>query len=186
MNHAEGLPVLKFSRKHLWAAALGLVFISAALLGPGAAMAQGPDLVFRKSTVFKLLTPNDKLAVYGIDDPIVEGVACHYTVPEKGGIAGMFGVAEERAEVSLACRQFGPIRFTEKSDQGDVVFRERRSLIFKRMQIVRGCDPKRNVLVYMAYTDRLIEGSPQNLTSTVPIMPWGGDPAPKCAEFIRD
>lgn len=186
MNHAEGLPGLIFSRKHLWAAALGLVFIGAALLAPGPAMAQGPDLVFRKSTVFKLLTPNDKLAVYGIDDPIVEGVACHYTVPEKGGIAGMFGVAEERAEVSLACRQFGPIRFTEKSDQGDVVFRERRSLIFKRMQIVRGCDPKRNVLVYMAYTDRLIEGSPQNSTSTVPIMPWGGDPAPKCAEFIRD
>ena len=88
--------------------------------------------------------------------------------------------------MSLACRQFGPVRFKEKSDQGDVVFRERRSLIFKRMQIVRGCDPKRNVLVYMAYSDRLIEGSPQNSTSTVPIMPWGEATAPKCADFISD
>lgn len=186
MNHAIKPPAFKISGKAPLAAALWLALAGAALLAPGAAMAEGPDLVFRKSTVFKLLTPNDKLAVYGIDDPLVEGVACHYTVPERGGIKGMFGVAEERAEVSLACRQFGPIRFIEKSEQGDVVFRERRSLIFKRMQIVRGCDPRRNVLVYMAYTDRLIEGSPQNSTSTVPIMPWGADAAPKCAEFIAD
>ena len=166
--------------------ALALVVSCAGALAPIAAMADGPDLVFRKSTVFKLLTPNDKLAVYGIDDPLVDGIACHYTVPERGGVAGMFGLAEERSEVSLACRQFGPIRFKEKSDQGDVVFRERRSLVFKRMQIVRGCDPKRNVLVYMAYSDRLIEGSPQNSTSTVPIMPWGEAAAPKCADFISD
>ena len=166
--------------------ALALVVSCAGALAPMAAVAYGPDLVFRKSTVFKLLTPNDKLAVYGIDDPLVDGIACHYTVPERGGVAGMFGLAEERSEVSLACRQFGPVRFKEKSDQGDVVFRERRSLIFKRMQIVRGCDPKRNVLVYMAYSDRLIEGSPQNSTSTVPIMPWGEATAPKCADFISD
>jgi len=156
-------------------------------LWPALAQAQsgGPDLIMRKSTVFKLLTPNDKLAVYAIDDPIVEGVACHYTVPERGGVAGMFGVAEERSEVSIACRQYGPIRFTEKAEQGEVAFRERRSLVFKKMQIVRGCDARRNVLVYMAYSDRLIEGSPQNSTSTVPIMPWGEAPAPKCADFIR-
>ncbi|MDP2358595.1 MAG: CreA family protein [Beijerinckiaceae bacterium] len=149
------------------------------------ALAQSPDLIFRKSTVFKLLTPNDKLATYGLDDPLVEGVACHFTVPEKGGVAGMFGVAEETSDVSLACRQYGPIRFTSKFEQGDVVFRERRSLVFKKMQIVRGCDPKRNVLVYMAYSDRLIEGSPKNSTSTVPIMPWGANgEALKCADFL--
>ncbi len=144
------------------------------------------DLIFKKSTVWKMLTPDHKLAVYGVDDPVVEGVACHYTVPEKGGVAGMFGVAEEVSEISLACRQIGPISFKEKSDQGDVVFRERRSLIWKKMQIVRGCDTKRNVLIYMAYSDKLIEGSPQNSTSTVPIMPWGGvgEPA-KCSEWIK-
>jgi len=166
-----------------------LLICAVALTGLSAAARAadgGPDLIFRKSTVFKLLTPNDKLATYAIDDPIVSGVACYYTVPEKGGVAGMFGVAEERSEVSLACRQYGPIAFKEKTKQGDVVFREGRSLLFKRMQIVRGCDPKRNTLVYMAYSDKLIEGSPQNSTSTVPIQPWGGDAAPKCGESISD
>lgn len=147
----------------------------------------GPDLIFRKSTVFKLLTPNDKLATYAIDDPDIDGVACHYTVPEKGGLAGAFGVAEEVSDISLACRQYGPIKIKLKFAQGDVVFRERRSLIFKRMQIVRGCDIKRNVLVYMVYSDKLIEGSPKNSTSTVPIMPWGGDaPAQRCADFVKN
>lgn len=144
------------------------------------------DLIFRKSTVWKMLTPDDKLAVYGVDDPVVEGVACHYTVPERGGVSGMFGVAEEVSDVSLSCRQIGPIRFKEKFSQGDVVFRERRSLIWKKMQIVRGCDAKRNVLIYMVYTDKLIDGSPQNSTSSVPIMPWGGNgEVAKCAEWVR-
>jgi CreA protein len=166
-----------------WVLAALVLTLYAGLVSPAAAQ---EDLIFRKSTVWKMLTPNDKLAVYGVDDPIVEGVACHYTVPEKGGVSGMFGVAEEVSEVSLSCRQIGPIKFKEKSEQGDVVFRERRSLVWKKMQIVRGCDTKRNVLVYLVYTDKLIDGSPQNSTSTVPIMPWGasGELA-KCAEWIR-
>lgn len=148
------------------------------------AFAQEPDLIFKKSTVFKLLTPDHKLATYGIDDPLVEGVACHFTVPEKGGVSGMFGVAEEVSDISLACRQIGPIAFREKFGQGDVVFRESRSIFFKKMQIVRGCDVKRNVLVYMVYSDYLIEGSPKNSTSTVPIMPWAGEVPVKCAEWL--
>ena len=163
-------------------------FIFAALLSCltfAAVQAQEPDLIFKKSTVFKLLTPDHKLAVYGIDDPEVEGVACHYTVPEKGGVSGMLGVAEEVSDISLACRQVGPIRFKEKVEQGEVAFRERRSILFKTMQIVRGCDAKRNVLVYLVYSDRVIEGSPKNSTSSVPIMPWGGTEAPqKCAEWV--
>ncbi|HEX2727027.1 MAG TPA: CreA family protein, partial [Beijerinckiaceae bacterium] len=107
-------------------------------------------------------------------------------VPERGGLKGMFGVAEEVSDISLACRQVGPIRFKEKFEQGAVVFSERRSLIFKRMRIVRGCDAKRNVLVYMVYSDRPIEGSPKNSTSSVPIMPWGGGAAeiPRCKEWV--
>ena len=150
-----------------------------------AAVAQQPDEIFSKSTVWKPLTPDDKLVLYGIDDPAVEGVACHYTVPEKGGVKGMLGVAEEVSDISLACRQVGPVRFKEKFEQGAVVFRERRSLIFKKMQIVRGCDAKRNVLVYMVYSDRLIEGSPKNSTSSVPIQPWGNSPAPRCEEWVE-
>ncbi|GAC1547572.1 MAG: CreA family protein [Beijerinckiaceae bacterium] len=165
---------------------LAAVVAGLAVFAHSATAAEEPDLIFKKSTVFKLLTPNDKLATYAIDDPLVEGVACHYTVPERGGVAGMFGVAEQVSDISLACRQYGPIKFKEKFEQGDVVFSERRSLIFKKMQIVRGCDAKRNVLVYMVYSDKLIEGSPKNSTSTVPVMPWGaGGEAPKCADFVK-
>jgi CreA protein len=154
---------------------------------PALADSADPDLIFRKSTTFKLLTPNDKLAVYGIDDPLVEGVACHFTAPEKGGLSGAFGLAEQTSDISLSCRQYGPVKFKRKFEQGEVVFSERRSLFFKKMQIVRGCDVKRNILIYMTYSDKLIEGSPKNSTSTVPIEPWGtasGETA-KCAEFVR-
>ncbi|MDQ0509973.1 CreA family protein [Ancylobacter amanitiformis] len=166
------------------AALLALVLVPG--LGAAQARAQEPDLIFRKSTVWKFLTPDDKLATYGIDDPVVEGVACHYTVPERGGVKGMLGVAEEVSDISIACRQIGPIAFKGKFEQGDVVYRESRSLIFKKMQIVRGCDIKRNVLVYLVYSDKLIDGSPKNSTSTVPIMPWGASgEAPRCADFVK-
>jgi CreA protein len=148
--------------------------------------ADQPDLIFKKSTVFKWLTPNDKLATYGLDDPEVEGVACHFTVPERGGFKGWIGVAEEVSDISLACRQIGPIKFKAKFEQGEDVFRQRRSLFFKKMQIVRGCDAKRNVLVYMVYSDRIIEGSPKNSTSSVPIMPWGGQgDVAKCGDWVE-
>jgi len=162
-------------------AALGLVLVA----GTVPALAQSPEQIFKKSTVFRFLTPDDKLATYAIDDPEIEGVACHYTVPEKGGVAGGLGLAEEVSDISLACRQVGPIKFKGKLDQGDVMFRQSRSILFKRMQIVRGCDAKRNVLVYLVYSDKLIDGSPKNSTSSVPIMPWGQNEPPRCADFIK-
>jgi CreA protein len=112
----------------------------ASILWPGspALAADEPDLIFRRSTVFKWVSPNDKLATYGVDDPEVEGVACHFTVPEKGGFKGWLGLAEEVSDISLACRQIGPIHFKGKVEQGDDMFRKRRSLFFKKMQIVRG------------------------------------------------
>ena len=166
----------------------GLAFLLLLLVVPAASAqaADEPDLIFRRSTVFKWMSPNDKLATYGLDDPEVEGVACHFTVPEKGGFKGWLGLAEQVSDISLACRQIGPIHFKGKMEQGDDMFRQRRSLFFKKMQIVRGCDAKRNVLVYLSYTDKLIEGSPQNSTSTVPIMPWGTIPAPKCSDFLSN
>ncbi len=170
-----------------WSLLALLVLVLALWPGSSVHAADEPDLIFRRSTVFKLLSPNDKLATYGVDDPEVEGVACHFTVPERGGFKGWLGLAEEVSDISLACRQIGPIHFKDKMEQGDDMFRKRRSLFFKKMQIVRGCDAKRNVLVYMVYSDRLVEGSPKNSTSSVPIMPWGtADTAiQKCGDFIQ-
>ncbi|WP_181705664.1 CreA family protein [Chthonobacter rhizosphaerae] len=164
--------------KRIVAAAAALVLTATG------ALAQDPDLIFKRSTVWKFLTPDHKLAVYAIDDPLVEGVSCHFTVPEKGGVEGMLGLAEEVSDISLACRQIGPIVFKQKFDQGEDMYRQSRSLFFKKMQIVRGCDVRRNVLVYLVYSDKLIEGSPKNSTSSVPIMPWNGGEAPKCAEWL--
>jgi CreA protein len=172
-------------RKAALCAALALALIAPLTLAVARA-ADEPDLIFKRSTVFKLLTPNDKLATYGLDDPEVDGVACHFTVPERGGVAGWIGVAEQVSDISLACRQIGPIRFKRKFAQGEDVFRQRRSLFFKKMQIVRGCDSKRNVLVYMVYSDKLIEGSPKNSTSSVPVMPWGAsDEIQRCADWVE-
>jgi CreA protein len=179
----NAMPIRTARLRNRLFAVLGLLLATAA----PALAADEPDLIFRRSTVFKLLSPNDKLATYGLDDPEVDGVACHFTVPEKGGYKGWLGLAEEVSDISLACRQVGPIHFKTKSGQGEDMFRQRRSLFFKKMQIVRGCDAKRNVLVYMVYSDRIIEGSPKNSTSSVPIMPWGAaDTAiQKCGDFIQ-
>ena len=168
-------------RSLTYLASAGLAACLAAV--PGAA--QEPDRIFDKSTVWRPLTPNDKLAVYGVDDPAVSGIACWYTQPEKGGIKGTLGLAEDVSDISLACRQTGPIAFKGKLGQGEVVFSERRSLIFKSMQIVRGCDARRNTLIYMVYSDRVIQGSPKNSTSAVPLAPWGTEPAPRCADFLK-
>ena len=111
-----------------------LILVTAVLAGTYAHAADEPDLIFRRSTVFKLLTPNDKLATYGVDDPEIEGVACHFTLPEKGGIKGWLGVAEEVSDISLACRQMGPIRFKENMKQGEDMFRQRRSLLYQLLK----------------------------------------------------
>lgn len=124
------------------------------------------------STVFKFVGPNDRIVVEAFDDPKVEGVTCYLSRAKTGGLKGGLGLAEDRAEASIACRQVGAIRFQEPLRDGEVVFKERTSLIFKTMQVVRFLDKKRNTLVYLVYSDRIIEGSPQNAVTAIPILPW--------------
>jgi CreA protein len=124
------------------------------------------------STHFRWLGPNDKIVVDGFDDPKVKGVACHISRAQTGGVKGGMGVAEDTSDASIACRQIGPIQFLGEIKDGERVFDEHRSLVFKTLQVVRFFDRERNVLVYVSYSDRVIEGSPKNSISTVPIMPW--------------
>ena len=124
------------------------------------------------STHFRWLGPNDRIVVDGFDDPKVPGVACHISRAVTGGIKGGLGLAEDTSDASIACRQVGPIRISGDLQDGEQVFEERRSLIFKRLHVVRFYDRSRNVLVYVSYSDRLIEGSPKNSISTVPVMGW--------------
>lgn len=123
-------------------------------------------------TAFKLLGANHRIVIEAFDDPIVEGVACHLSRAKTGGIKGSLGLAEDRSDASISCRQVGPIKFKNKLKQGERVFTKRTSLIFKSMQVVRFYDAKRNTLIYLVYSDRIIEGSPKNSISTVPILSW--------------
>lgn len=129
------------------------------------------------STKFKVMGPNDKILVEAFDDPAVPGVTCYLSRAKTGGISGAVGMAEDTADASIACRQVGPIHLSGeilkgKAD-GDEVFKKRTSILFKSMQVVRFYDPKRNVLVYLTYSDRIIEGSPKNSITAVAVMPWG-------------
>jgi len=127
------------------------------------------------STQFRWLGPNDKIVIDGFDDPKVQGITCYISRAQTGGVKGELGVAEDTSDASIACRQVGPIKIIGELKDGERVFNEKRSLVFKKLQVVRFFDRNRNVLVYVAYSDRVIAGSPKNSISTVPIMVW---PAP--------
>lgn len=151
-----------------WALALSV----AALVG-GVASAQGEE-IGSVDTAFKLLGPNHKIVVEAFDDPLVPGVACHIARAQTGGVKGALGLAEDTSDASIACRQVGPITLPDdiKDKDGETVFSERRSILFKKLQVVRFFDQKRKVLIYLVYSDKLIDGSPKNSISSVPVMPW--------------
>jgi CreA protein len=127
-------------------------------------------------TKFKMLGPDHKIVIEAFDDPKIEGITCYLSRSKKGGLKGMVGLAEETSDAALSCRQVGPIRTTGELKEGERVFSENRSLVFKKLQVVRFFDKKRQTYVYLAYSDRVIEGSPQNAISTVPIQPWASQP----------
>ncbi len=140
------------------------------------------DEIGEVDTAFKLLGANHKIVVEAFDDPKVEGVACFLSMARKGGISGSLGLAEDPSDASIACRQVEPIKFTKSiaaDKNGEPVFKARRSVLFKKLQVIRFLDHARNTLVYLAYSDKLIDGSPKNALSAVAIMPWGDQPPGK-------
>lgn len=131
--------------------------------------AHAADTIGEVDTVFKLLGPDHKIVVEAYDDPRVGGVTCYVSRARTGGIKGALGVAEDRAEASIVCQQVGPIAIPRPLPSQEEVFTERMSLLFKKLRIVRMVDRARNTLVYMTYSERVIEGSPQNSVAAVPV-----------------
>ena len=125
------------------------------------------------TTTWKLIGANHRVCVYAYDDPKIPGVTCHVSQARTGGVKGSFGLAEDPSQFSLACRQVGPITLPAKLPDDEVVFSENTSLMFKETNIHRFYDGKRNVLVYLAISRKVIEGAPANAISTVPVQPWG-------------
>jgi CreA protein len=120
-------------------------------------------------TAFKLIGPDHKIVVEAYDDPGVQGVTCYVSRAKTGGVSGALGLAEDKAEASIACRQVGPISIAKPLPGQEEIFNERLSLLFKKLRIVRMVDAKRHALVYLTYSDRLIDGSPKNSVTVVPV-----------------
>lgn len=148
--------------------AFAAALLAAASFSPAAA-----EDVGCVSTTFKMLGPNDKICIDSFRDPKVDGVVCHVSRAKTGGVKGAVGLAEDTSDASIACRQVGPITVRGDLKDGEDVFKESRSWLFKKLQVVRFHDKPNNTLVYLTYSDKVVEGSPKNSISTVPIMPWG-------------
>ena len=133
------------------------------------ALSAQADPIGEVDTVFKLIGPDHKIVVDAHDDPKVEGVTCYISRAKTGGLKGAVGLAEDKSEAAIACRQVGPISFREPIKRQEEMFTERISLVFKKLRVVRMVDPKRNALIYLTYSDRLIEGSPQNSITVVAV-----------------
>ncbi|HDG1694073.1 TPA: protein CreA [Kluyvera ascorbata] len=132
-------------------------------------------------TVFKMFGPDHKIVVEAFDDPDVKNVTCYVSRAKTGGIKGGLGLAEDTSDAAISCQQVGPVELSDKikngKAEGEVVFKKRTSLVFKSLQVVRFYDAKRNTLAYLAYSDKVVDGSPKNAISAVPIMPWAEVPA---------
>lgn len=149
------------------------IFLAAVLFLALPSVARADD-VGCVSTTFNLLSPNDKVCVSDFDDPKVPGVACHISQARKGGWGQPFGLNEDPSNFSVACRQIGPITVDiSKLPENEEAFSEKTSIFFKATRIYRMIDRKHNTLVYLAVSSKIINGSPANAISTVPIMPWG-------------
>ena len=146
-----------------------LTFLSVAALLLSATLGVHAEPIGEVDTVFKLIGPDHKIVVDAYDDPKVQGVSCYVSRAKTGGLKGAFGLAEDKSEASIACRQVGPISFSKPLPKQEEVFNERISLIFKKLRIVRMVDAKRNTLIYLSYSDRVIEGSPQNSVTAVSV-----------------
>jgi len=147
--------------------------ILAAMLIYGVDMRKKPS-IGSVDTEWKIIGTDHKIAVDAFDDPKVEGVACFISRARVGGVTGSLGLREDTSDASVACRQVGPIRFLEPIKSGERVFKERRSILFKTLQVVRFYDAERRSLIYLGYSDRIVTGSPKNSISAVPLKSWGG------------
>jgi len=147
----------------------GVMAVLAATVWAGTA---GAEEIGEVTTAIKILGANHRIVVEAFDDPKVEGVACFVSRARTGGISGSLGLAEDTSDASINCQQTGAVTFRDELEDGEEVYSRRASIMFKHIQVVRFFDRTRNALVYLTYSDKLIEGSPKNSVSAVVIRDW--------------
>lgn len=126
-----------------------------------------PYVIGSVDTAFQRLWPDHRIEIGGIPDPKIKGITCFYSRAKTGGIKGGLGVAEDTSDASVACRQTGDIVFEKAIKSGEEIRNESTSFLFKKLRIVRFYDSATNSLIYMVYSDKLIDGSPQNSISAI-------------------
>jgi CreA protein len=159
-----------------WKVALMASILAALVCGPIAALTsceRRPHVIGSVNTEFKLIGPDHKIVIESYDDPKIEGITVFVSKSQTGGIKGALGLAEDTSNASVAVRQTGPIKVTEKFEIGEDVFTEKRSVLFKRLHVSRFWDAAHKSFVYVVWTDRFVNGSPQNSISAVVAQPWG-------------
>lgn len=139
------------------------------------------------NTAFQMIGPDHKIKIEAFEDPKVEGVTCFVSYAKTGGISGALGIAEDTSDASIACRQTGPIRYREPitaDKNGEDVFKKSSSWAFKKMHVTRMFDQATASLIYLTWSDKIVDGSPKNAITAITPMPWGTQmpEAPKLAK----
>jgi CreA protein len=130
---------------------------------------QAQKRIDEMNTSFRWLGPDDKIVVDRYDDPKVANVSCYLSRAETGGVKGGFGLAEDPSRFSIACRAVGPITLPPGLPKREVIGFAQASVFFKSFQIHRSVDVEKNVLIYTVISTKLINGSPFNSISVVPV-----------------
>lgn len=167
-------PIERSAEVRIVLKACGLALASWIVAAAAPAYAEDFECV---STTLRILSPNDKVCISEFDDPKLPGVTCYISQARKGGWGQPLGLNEDPSNFSVTCRQMGPISVDLKDlPEREEAFTEKTSIFFKKTRIYRIPDLKRNALVYLAISSKIIDGSPANAVSAVPILPWPSEP----------
>lgn len=149
-------------------------FILAAILA-AFAFTGDYELVGSVNTSFRIFGKDDRIEVIAVKDPKVDGVTCYVSYAKKGGAKEIIGVEEDRSEASVSCVQTAPKIIIKEKLKKEDIFEKRSSLIFKKTHVVRLYDAVQGSLIYLVYSDKVIDGSPNNSISAIPCHQAVGD-----------
>ena len=149
-------------------------FILAAILA-AFSCADDYELVGSVNTSFRIFGKDDRIEVIAVKDPKIDGVTCYVSYAKKGGAKEIIGVEEDRSEASVSCVQTAPRIIIKEELKKEDIFEKRSSLIFKKTHVVRLYDAAQGSIIYLVYSDKVIDGSPNNSISAIPCHQAVGD-----------
>lgn len=149
-------------------------FILAAILA-AFAFTGDYELVGSVNTSFRIFGKDDRIEVIAVKDTKIDGVTCYVSYAKKGGAKEIIGVEEDRSEASVSCVQTAPKIIIKEELKKEDIFEKRSSLIFKKTHVVRLYDAVQGSLIYLVYSDKVIDGSPNNSISAIPCHQAVGD-----------